>query len=246
MQQLFFEITTIQKKELGAPLRVRLSAVCPPCGRSCRFYPSRNRVANQLNLKKTYKIIKKQKKQKMKSLLLFFIASLPLFCFAQAIQKVQPKSGIVLRAQPNKGAEKLLNIPQGTEIELGEKPLATETINGRKGAWRNCTFQGKKGYVFDGFLTDAADPETTTTKATPKPIAADSTLYIVEATSGVVLRAQPNKGAAKLLSIEKGEKVNLATKTAATETIEGKKGAWRACSVQGKKGYIFDGFCKPF
>lgn len=182
----------------------------------------------------------------MKSYLLFFIASLPFFCLAQTSQKVQPKSGIVLRAQPNKGADKLLNIPQGTEIQLGEKPLATETINGRKGAWRNCTFQGKKGYVFDGFLTDVAETEATTTKTTAKPIAADSTLYIVEATSGVVLRAQPNKGAEKLLSLKKGAKVTLAAKTAAAETIEGKKGAWRACTVQGKNGYIFDGFCKPF
>jgi hypothetical protein len=175
----------------------------------------------------------------MKNLLVILFFALPYWTFAQFSQVVKPKSGIVLRAAPNKGAEKLLNIPQGSAIEVGEKALATETIGGKKGAWRTCTFKGKSGYVFDGFLDDAAEEEEEVVEAV-----ATTMTVVVDAPSGLILRAAPNKGSAKILSIKKGEKLVLDLKVAATETIEGKKGAWRKCTYGGKEGYVFDGFCK--
>ncbi len=167
---------------------------------------------------------------------------MPFYSFAQFSQVVKPKSGIILRTAPNKGAEKMMNIPQGAEIEVGEKPLATETIGGKKGAWRTCTFKGKSGYVFDGFLQDVE--EEGEEPVTAAPTVATTMTVVVDAPSGLILRAAPNKGAAKILSIKKGEKLTLDLKAAATETIEGKKGAWRKCTYNGKEGYVFDGFCK--
>ena len=81
-----------------------------------------------------------------------------------------------------------MNIPQNAEIEVGEKPLATETISGTKGAWRTCSYKGKSGYVFDGFLQDAPEedkavPVSKTTVATPPP-APKTIAVIVETASG--------------------------------------------------------------
>ena len=174
----------------------------------------------------------------MKHSVLFFIfAALPMFSWAQSTKFVMPKVGVVLRAQPNKGAEKLLNIPQDEEITIGDKAVASETIGGKKGAWHTCTYKGKSGYVFDGFLGDGLDGEG------DEHAADNALLYKVAAESGVVLRAQPNKGAAKLALIKLDTQIYLYQEAAATETIGGKKGAWRKCEYGGKVGYIFDGFC---
>jgi hypothetical protein len=180
----------------------------------------------------------------MKQIFVFLLFAMPFFAAAQGKTVelvVQPKVGIVLRAAPNKGAEKLLNIPQGEIIVVDNAFLATETIGKKKGHWRKCSYKGKTGYVFDGFLelADVGETEDETETA-----AATTIRVTVVAPSGVVLRAAPNKGSAKVLLIATGTALELENKVAATETIEGKKGAWRLCVFNGKTGYVFDGFCK--
>ena len=68
-------------------------------------------------------------------------------------------SGLSLRKGSNLQSEKLLTLPFGAQLHYLYTPEDTEmTIDGIKGAMIAVTYQGAKGFVFDGYTSSIAPP----------------------------------------------------------------------------------------
>lgn len=73
---------------------------------------------------------------------------------------VSATSGLSMRMAPGLSAEKIMIIPHGAEVEVilrDENPLE-ETVEWTKGQWTYVEYDGRRGYVFDGFLTSLPIP----------------------------------------------------------------------------------------
>ena len=85
---------------------------------------------------------------------------------------VNAMSGLVLRSQPNKKGIKIVKIP------YDEKALILNTlgfsnfdkIENREGNWVYVSYENKKGYVFDGYLTKLRPIEMTITNVHLAPL----------------------------------------------------------------------------
>jgi len=104
----------------------------------------------------------------MKKLVMFlFISSLCLSLtkannvLGEQYLSVSATSGLSMRTAPGLSAEKIMIIPHGAEVQviLRDKNPLEETVEWTKGQWTYVEYDGRRGYVFDGFLTSLPMPE---------------------------------------------------------------------------------------
>ena len=74
---------------------------------------------------------------------------------------VSATSGLSLRMAPGLSAEIITIIPNGSIVDVLEcgDDILEETVEWTKGKWEYVHFEGQRGYVFDGFLTNLPLPE---------------------------------------------------------------------------------------
>lgn len=65
-------------------------------------------------------------------------------------------SGLNLRSRPSLSARVVVVVPRGARLQVSERKGAPFHAAGKKGRWAKVTWQGKRGWVFDGFLRPAA------------------------------------------------------------------------------------------
>ena len=132
------------------------------------------------------------------------------------------------------------------------------TITGRSGDWTACTIDGKSGYVFSQYvsqsssspaptptptpaaastpapssgevLVEAPVPTTAPTPSpTPAPASSGGTVAYINA-DYVRFRSGPSTSSTILGTYDKGKKIS----------VTGRSGDWIACSIDGKKGYVY-------
>ncbi|MCB1143870.1 MAG: SH3 domain-containing protein [Leptospiraceae bacterium] len=68
---------------------------------------------------------------------------------------VSSTSGLIIRSKPNLESEKIGLIPYGTKVLVSKRDPNAEYVEilNKSGSWRKIQYEGKKGYVFDGFLS---------------------------------------------------------------------------------------------
>ncbi|HFA50421.1 MAG TPA: SH3 domain-containing protein [Bacteroidetes bacterium] len=92
------------------------------------------------------------------STLVFFISSasgqtLNCDCTHVAIRKVTARSGLSLRSAPSLDSTKLTIIPFGAKVQVGYGfDSELDRVEGISGTWVIARYEGKEGYLFDGFL----------------------------------------------------------------------------------------------
>lgn len=156
--------------------------------------------------------------------------------FAQSKMTVTAKGGLVLRQEANEKSAKVTTIPEGKEVEASEPVTKTkETLNGKQGNWRKCTFQGKTGYVFDAFLKEV-DPSAFASGT--------SESWYVTSNAGLIMRKSASQKAEKIQTIPFGTELKSGDvgEAEGEETINGIQGNWRNVRYKGKEGYVFDGY----
>lgn len=73
---------------------------------------------------------------------------------------VNARSGLSLRSGTNLRSKKMLTLPYGAQVEhLSSPEHTTMTISGITGNMIEVSYQGAKGFVFDGYLTRLAPPQ---------------------------------------------------------------------------------------
>ncbi len=68
--------------------------------------------------------------------------------------KVTAIGGLLLRHSASRSSEYILVIPQNTFIVASKETFGSETVENTFGYWRKVAYNGKVGYVFDGFLEE--------------------------------------------------------------------------------------------
>lgn len=157
-----------------------------------------------------------------------------------AILNVNTPSGVIMRSQPTQKSDKIQSIPNKTQITASEPLGDLETIGTVVGHWRKCTYKGKTGYVFDGYLSEARNAEVEQNN-TNNDNAYGKTKWYVTSKSGLILRSEANQTSAKLTTIPTGEAVEIGD-VISSETIANTKGNWRTCNYKGVEGFVFDGY----
>ena len=72
------------------------------------------------------------------------------------LRYVTASSGLVLRSNPDRNAERLTAIPAGHAVQLIEEKPEEVNINGTTGHWCYVRFGEQQGWVFGAYLTDQA------------------------------------------------------------------------------------------
>lgn len=85
----------------------------------------------------------------------FLFSNLPIL---QHDPTVIAFSGLKLRAEPNVSGKLLKVIPFGQKVETLDTLEETYTIEWIQGNWTKVKYEGKTGYVFDGFLSPLPIP----------------------------------------------------------------------------------------
>lgn len=102
----------------------------------------------------------------MKHLITLLLACFTATAFAITDYKagdelyVHAPSGLKLRNTPD-GETVLTTIPYGTKLKVLENrgTVAPKTVDGLKGFWAKVTYDGKTGYLFDGYLSYLPTPK---------------------------------------------------------------------------------------
>lgn len=102
----------------------------------------------------------------MKHLITLLLACFTATAFAITDYKagdelyVHAPSGLKLRNTPD-GETVLTTIPYGTKLKALENrgTVAPKTVDGLKGFWAKVTYDGKTGYLFDGYLSMLPTPK---------------------------------------------------------------------------------------
>jgi len=66
--------------------------------------------------------------------------------------EVQAAAGLTMREEPGTSGKSILIIPNGSTVKVIEKGTTEETISGKTAFWYKVDWNGKKGWVFGGFL----------------------------------------------------------------------------------------------
>jgi uncharacterized protein YgiM (DUF1202 family) len=171
----------------------------------------------------------------LKTFATFLLTGASFALFAQTKMVVTAKAGLVLRQEANEKSAKLATVAEGKEVEASDPVTKTkETLNGKKGNWRKCTFEGKTGYMFDAFLVEADEP---TFDEPQFP-------WYVTSNAGLIMRKSASQKAEKIQTIPYATKLEAGDVGEAEngETISGVIGNWRKVRYKGKEGYVFDGY----
>lgn len=66
--------------------------------------------------------------------------------------KVQAAAGLTMREQPGTSGTAIVIIPDGSTVKIIDKGSTEETISGKTGYWYKVDWNGRRGWVFGGFL----------------------------------------------------------------------------------------------
>lgn len=94
--------------------------------------------------------------------------------------------------------------------------------------------------AFAGPMAGAAAPKSTRRASAPAPARG-----VIEAPSGLFLRARPTRAARSLTRIPHGETVEILDRQGPAETIEGKTDRWYKVRWHQDTGWVFGGFVRP-
>lgn len=84
----------------------------------------------------------------------FFIL-VPINCISKItrVAYVNAENGLILRDQPSIKSNKILVIPNNSEIEILDPSIKTDQINDKKGNWVKARYMNNVGYLFDAYLS---------------------------------------------------------------------------------------------
>lgn len=171
----------------------------------------------------------------LKTFATFLLTGASFALFAQKSMIVTAEAGLVLRQEANEKSAKLTTVPKGKAVEASDPVTKTkETLNGKKGNWRKCTYEGKTGYMFDAFLMEEIVSMNTT----------DGQDWYVTSNSGLIMRKSASQKAEKIQTIPYAAKLLAGDigEAEGAENIGGVEGNWRMVRYKGKEGYVFDGY----
>lgn len=66
---------------------------------------------------------------------------------------VNSEEGLILRELPSKKSNKILVIPNNSEIEILDSSIKADQINDKKGNWVKARYMNNVGYLFDAYLS---------------------------------------------------------------------------------------------
>lgn len=91
----------------------------------------------------------------MKLIFVISITLTILFCIPEKkkTRYVNATSGLILREKPSINSNKILLLPDRSEINIISETTITEEINGIRGKWIKVEFKNSIGYVFDYYLS---------------------------------------------------------------------------------------------
>ncbi len=91
---------------------------------------------------------------------LYFAQVIPLSAISKTMF-VAERSGLVLRAKPDKSASKLAIIPYGTQLRIDEddKNPSSILIEGMQSTWAATEYRGKSGYIATLYLLPLPVPD---------------------------------------------------------------------------------------
>jgi hypothetical protein len=75
---------------------------------------------------------------------------------SESVMYVDAGDGLRMRASPDTGAAVILTIPNGSEVAALEIAEPQIEISGKTGRWTRVKYQDREGWVFGGFLSQAA------------------------------------------------------------------------------------------
>jgi hypothetical protein len=167
--------------------------------------------------------------------------------WAQTLRFVAAPSGLRLRETPDVKGKLVVTAPYSSSVELLKKQPAapkTLTIEGKKGKFVYVQYEGKKGYVFDGFLQEDY----------PQP--RDVQQYVI-ATSGLRLREKADAKGTVLATIPFGDSLKadgemesfwlVKDKTPKRVfAVDGVDGFWQKVVYKNKKGFVFSGLVSTY
>lgn len=92
-------------------------------------------------------------------LIIQLILILPINCFAEKNNEyiVIPKSGLILRSEPNRNSDKLELIPENSNLIILEKDNKVEKIGNSESNWYLVEYNGKKGWIFGAYIRENLD-----------------------------------------------------------------------------------------
>ena len=181
-----------------------------------------------------------------KNLILIAILILnSVFVWAQGVRYVAAPSGLRLRETPDPKGKIVVTAPYSSQVSLLKTADdKTFTIEGKKGRFVYVQYEGKKGYVFNGFLQEEY----------PQP--RDVPQYVIAA-SGLRLREKADANSAVLATIPFGDSLKTdgemesfwAVKDKTPKrifTVEGTEGFWQKVVYKNKKGFVFSGLISAY
>ena len=65
---------------------------------------------------------------------------------------VQTAAGLTMRDQPGTSGKSIVVIPDGNTVKIISKGNSEETISNKTSVWYQVEWNGKRGWVFGGFL----------------------------------------------------------------------------------------------
>ncbi len=72
----------------------------------------------------------------------------------QLVARVNAPSGIKIREEPNKNSNPLISVPYQTELNILEKAVRPDKINGQSGQWYKVEYNGVTGFVWNAYLDE--------------------------------------------------------------------------------------------
>jgi hypothetical protein len=75
---------------------------------------------------------------------------------SESVMYVDAGAGLRMRSSADTGAAVILTIPNGSQVTVLEIAEPQIEISGKTGRWTKVQYQGKEGWVFGGFLSQAA------------------------------------------------------------------------------------------
>lgn len=75
---------------------------------------------------------------------------------SESVMYVDAGAGLRMRSSADTGAAVIVTIPNGSQVAVLEIAEPQIEISGKTGRWTKVQYQGKEGWVFGGFLSQAA------------------------------------------------------------------------------------------
>jgi hypothetical protein len=84
-----------------------------------------------------------------------FLLLVQINCISKVtrVAYVNAEEGLMLKELPSKKSNKILVIPNNSEIEILDQSIKTDQINDKKGYWVKARYMNNVGFLFDAYLS---------------------------------------------------------------------------------------------